>query len=101
MIVVTLMVSSVMMVPPGELSWVPDLTPGAPACLVLLPVICLSFPARSARSGTALPGKGRTVKRAQDIAGEKAGQGTRGTPNAVSRARTARCAVGPAGGAVR
>ena len=43
MIVVALMVSSVMVVPPCELSWVPDLTPGAPACLVLLPVICFSF----------------------------------------------------------
>src|SRR5579864_3584208 len=53
MIVVALMVSSVMVVPPCELSCVPDLTPGAPACLVLLPVICFSFPGRSARSGTA------------------------------------------------
>src|SRR5712691_8868861 len=47
---------------------------GAPACLVLLPVICFSFPGRSARSGTALAGKGRTVKRAQDISGEKPGK---------------------------
>src|SRR5580658_3588591 len=53
MIVVALMVSSVMVIPPCELSWVPDLTPGASACLVLLPVICFSFPGRSARSGTA------------------------------------------------
>jgi hypothetical protein len=37
MIVVALMVSSVMVVPPCELSWIPDLTRGAPACLVLLP----------------------------------------------------------------
>src|SRR5580700_3877486 len=101
MIVVALMVSSVMVVPPCELSWVPDLTPGAPACLVLLPVICFSFPGRSARSGTALAGKGRTVKRAQDISGEKARQGKRENQNAVSRARTAPCADGPAGGAVR
>ena len=75
MIVVALIVSSVMVVPPCELSWVPDLTPGAPACLVLLPVICFSFPGRSARSGTALAGKGRTVRRAEDISpGKKAGK---------------------------
>src|SRR5258708_11239030 len=53
--------------------------------------------------GDRLAGKGRTVKRVEDTSGEKVGKvgESEKARKAVSRARTARCADGPAGGAVR
>ena len=43
----------------------------APACLVLLPVICFSFPGRSARSGTALQGKDERCRGRRTYSGKK------------------------------
>src|SRR6266568_6491881 len=73
---------------------------GAPACLVLLPVICFSFPGRPARSGTACRERTNGEAGAGHIRGESQARKAR-NQDAVSRARTAPCADGPAGGAVR
>src|SRR6266567_1858561 len=72
---------------------------GAPACLVLLPVICFSFPGRPARSGTACRERTNGEAGGGHIQGES--RGKRENQNAVSRARTAPCADGTEAAAVR